>query len=208
MQLLILGATGPTGQQLVRLALEKFHHVTALVRDPAKLSLSHENLTIIKGDVLDDNTLTNSLKGKDAVLSALGKGKSLKSSNLMVSAVTNLIPAMKATNVKRLVFLSAFGVGETFVQANFIQRLIFRTFLKNIYSDKAKADTMLCQSPLDWTLVYPVVLTNGLITHKYKVGEKLPMKGMPKISRADVAEFMLQQLTDDTYLRKIAVMMS
>ena len=208
MQLLILGATGPTGQNLVRLALENFHQVTALVREPAKLSLSHENLTIIKGDVLDETTLTNSLKGKDAVLSALGNGKSLKSSNLMVSAVNNLIPCMKATNVKRLVFLSAFGVGESFVQANFIQRLIFRTFLKNIYSDKTKADDMVGHSSLDWTLVYPVVLTNGPSTSKYKVGENLPMKGMPKISRADVAEFMLRQLTDNTYLRKTVILMS
>ena len=208
MQLLILGATGPTGQQLVKQALERSHQVTVLVRDPAKLSVSHENLTILTGDVLDEATLTNSLKGKDVVLSALGKGKSLKSSNLMTKAVTNLISCMKSTNVNRLVLLSAFGVGETFVQANFIQRLIFRTFLKSIYSDKTKADSMLQHSPFDWTLVYPVVLTNGPSTGNYKVGATLLMKGMPKISRADVADFMLQQLTDNTYLKKTAVLMS
>ena len=208
MQLLILGATGPTGQQLVKQALERSHQVTVLVRDPAKLSVSHENLTILTGDVLDEATLTNSLKGKDVVLSALGKGKSLKSSNLMTKAVTNLISCMKSTNVNRIVLLSAFGVGETFVQANFIQRLIFRTFLNSIYSDKTKADAILRHSPFDWTLVYPVVLTNGPGSGNYKVGERLPMKGMPKISRADVADFMVRQLTDNTYLKKTVVLMS
>ena len=208
MQLLILGATGPTGQQLVRQALERSHRVTVLVRNPAKLNLTHENLIVITGDTLDEATLIKVLKEKEAVLSALGRGKSLKPCNLMTKAVTNLISSMKSTNVNRVVLLSAFGVGETFAQANFIQRFIFRTFLKSIYGDKTIADSMLRHSPFDWTLAYPVMLTNGPSSGNYKVGETLPMKGMPKISRADVADFMLQQLTDATYLKKIAVLMS
>lgn len=208
MQLLILGATGPTGQQLVRQALERSHHVTVLVRNPSKLNMKNENLIVLTGDVLDEATLTNALRGKEVVLSALGKGKSLKSSDLMKKAVTNLISSMKAANVTRVVLLSAFGVGESFVQANFIQRLIFRTFLRNIYSDKTKADAVLSHTPFDWTLVYPVVLTNGQGSDNYQVGVTLPMKGMPKISRTNVADFMLKQLTDNTYLRKTAILMS
>ncbi|MEO6131627.1 MAG: SDR family oxidoreductase [Saprospiraceae bacterium] len=208
MRILILGATGPTGQELVRQALEKSYQVTALVRNPEKLGITHENLIVTTGDLLDETTLTNALRGKEAVLSALGAGKSLKSSNIMTNAVTNLITSLKTSNINRVVMLSAFGVGETFAKSNFIQKLIFRTFLKNIYNDKTKADSMLRHSPFDWTLVYPVVLTNGPRTGNYKVGETLPMKGMPKISRADVADFMLQQLTDATYLKKIAVLMS
>lgn len=208
MHLLILGATGPTGQQLVKQALEKLHHVTVLVRNPSKLNVSNENLTVLTGDVLDEATLTNAVKGKDAVLSTLGVGRKLKSSNLMTKAVTNLISSMKAANVNRVVLLSAFGVGETFAQANFLQKLIFKTFLKNIYTDKTKADSFLHDSPLDWTLAYPVVLTNGARSDNYKAGEILPMKGVPKISRADVADFMLRQLTDNTFVRKTAVLMS
>ena len=208
MKLLILGATGGTGQQLVVQSLNRFHDVTALVRDPAKLSLNHEKLTVIKGDALDKDVVQKALQGQDAVLSALGKGKSLKSSDLILNAMSILIPAMNATGVKRLVFLSAFGVGETFKQANFIQKIIFSTFLKNIYSDKAKAEDRLRSSTLDWVLVCPVVLTNAPLTGKYKVGEKLLMKGMPKITRADVADFMLLQLNDNTYLKKAAVLMS
>ena len=208
MELLILGATGLTGQHLLKKALEASHQVTALVRNPAKLSISHKNLTILTGDVLDKETLTKSMKGKDVVFCAIGKGKSLKSSNLMTNAVENLMLCMKTTNVNRLVMLSAFGVGETIFQANFLQRLIFRTLLKSIFSDKTKADLILKHSPFNWTLVYPVVLTNAPGTGNYKVGETLPMKGMPKISRADVADFMLKQVTDITYLKKVAVLTS
>ena len=126
----------------------------------------------------------------------------------MLHAVTSLILTMKAANVKRVKLLSAFGVSETFVQANFIQKLIFRLPLKNIYSDKTKADTMLCNSALDWTIVCPAKLTDGLYTGKYEAAEKLPMKGMPKISRSDVTDFMLRQLIDDNFLKKIAILMN
>ena len=162
---------------------------------------------VVKGNVLDEDVLLKALEGKEAVLSALGVGKSLKSSNLISKAVSTLIPAMHTTGVKRVIFLSAFGVGETFVQASFIQKILFQLLLKDIYADKAKGDEQLRNSTLDWTLVYPVLLTNGPRTGKYKVGEKLPMKGMPKISRADVADFMLQQLTHPTFLRKEPLIM-
>ena len=208
MKILILGSTGGTGQQLVTLSLKQNHEVTALARDPSKLNLNHEKLTIIKGSVLDKDVLENTLEGKDAVLSALGVGKSLKSKDLISNAVRILIPAMNKKNVKRLVFLSAFGVGQTFKQADLIQKIIFKVFLRNIYADKSKADDQIRRSALEWALVYPVLMTDTPGTGKYKVGEKLEMKGMPKISRADVAEFMLRQLNDNTFIKKSTIIMS
>lgn len=208
MKILILGATGGTGKQLVAQALEQHHEVTALVRDPSKINLTHEKLTVIKGDVLDKDVLVKALEGKDAVLSSLGVGKSLNPKGLITNAVKILIPAMNATGVKRLIFLSAFGVGETYRQASFIQRIIFSTFLKKMYADKVKGDDQIRNSNLDWTLIYPVLLTDKPGTGNYKAGETLPMKGMPKISRADVADFMLKQLNDNTFLRKSVVVMN
>lgn len=208
MKILILGATGPTGQQLVTQALEKHYEVTVLVRNPAKLSISHEKLTIITGDALDKNIIFKALAGQDAVLSALGRGQSLRSTGLITKAVSILIPAMNEMNVKHLIFLSGFGAGETFVQANFIQKIIFRTFLINIYGDKTRAEKMIRSSTLDWTLVYPVVLTNTLATGKYIAAETLTMKGMPKMSRADVATFMLNQLSDNSFIKRGVSLMS
>ncbi len=208
MKILILGATGPTGQQLVTQALEKHYEVTALVRKPAKFSIKHEKLTIITGDALDKNAVLNALAGQDAVLSALGRSQSLRSTGLITKAVSILITAMNEMNVKRLIFLSGFGAGETFVQANFLQKIIFRTFLINIYGDKTRAEKMIRSSTLDWTLVYPVVLTNTPATGKYIAAETLTMKGLPKMSRADVATFMLNQLSDNRFIKKGTSLMS
>jgi putative NADH-flavin reductase len=208
MKLLILGATGGTGQKLVWQALEINHEVTALARDPEKLKIKHDRLTVIKGSVLDRDLVTKAMDGKDAVLSALGTGKSLKPGGLIAHAAENIIGAMKENNIKRLIFLSAFGVGETYAQANFFQKFLYRLFLKNIYADKAKGDELIRQSLLDWTLVYPVVLTDKPFTGKYKSGEQLPMKGVPSISRADTADFILRQLADNTFLKKSPVIMS
>jgi len=208
MNILILGASGLTGRLMVAKALEQGHEVTALVRDPSKLSITHEKLRIIKGDVKDTTVLPDAVRDKDVVLSALGRGKSLSSGNLITHAVNILIPAMLQANVKRLIFLSAFGVGESFAQANLLQKIIFRTFLRSLYADKTRSEKKIKNSALDWTLVYPVVLTNAAGTGKYQVGETLPMKGMPKIPRADVADFMIRQLTDNSWLKKAAVLMS
>ena len=206
MKILILGATGPTGQQLLTRALDQQHEVTVLVRNPSKLNLQHQRLRIIKGDVLDHQVLLTSVQGQQAVISALGKGQSLWSSDLISNAVNCLIPAMYESEVKRLIFLSGFGAGETFSQANTLQKIIFKTFLRGIYSDKAVAEEKICISNLDWTLVYPVQLINTPANGKYKAAEKLSMEGMPKISRADVADFILQELKDNRFLKKRVVL--
>ena len=208
MKILILGATGPTGQQLVTQALEKHYEVTALVRNPANLTISHEKLTIITGDTLDKNVVLKALAGQDAVISALGRGQRLISNGLITKAVNILIPAMNEMFIKRLIFLSGFGAGETFTQANLLQKIIFRTFLMNIYGDKTRAEKIIRSSMLDWTLVYPVVLTNTPATGKIVAAETLTMKGMPKMSRGDVATFMLKQIGDNSFIKKGVSLMS
>ncbi|MEO6681195.1 MAG: SDR family oxidoreductase [Ginsengibacter sp.] len=206
MKILILGATGRTGQHLVLKLLDRDHQVIALARDPAKLSIENPLLTIVKGDVLDKSLVMQMTKGTNAVISALGAGNSLNSRDLIFKTAEILIPAMIENGVKRLIFLSAFGVGKSIKKANYIQKLIFRLPLKNIYSDKEKGEDTIRNSSLEWTLVYPVVLTNTSYTGKYKVAEEVIMKGMPKISREDVAEFMVQQLTNDFYIRKTPIL--
>lgn len=206
MKILILGATGPTGQQLLTRALDQHHQVTVLVRNPSKLNFQYQLLKIIKGDVLDSQILLTAVLGQQAVISALGMGQSLRSFNLITNAVNNLIPTMYESKVKRLIFLSGFGAGETFTQANLLQKIIFKTFLKSIYSDKARAEKKIRSSNLDWTLVYPVKLINTTSNGNYESAEKLSMKGMPKISRADVADFMLQELKNNSFVKSGVVL--
>lgn len=202
MKILLLGATGPTGQQILARALDQHHEVTAMVRNPSKLNFQHPQLKVIKGDVLDDQILVTALQGQQAVISALGKGQSLRSSHLITNAVNNLIPNMEESKVNRLIFLSGFGAGNTFVQANLLQKIIFKTFLRGIYSDKARAEKKIRNSNLNWTIVYPVQLKNTPPTGNYISEEKQIMKGLPKISRADVAEFMLEELKNNLFIKK------
>ena len=204
MRLLILGATGPTGRNLLEQALAAGHEITAFVRNPARLTMTHARLASAIGDATDSRALESAMAGQEAVLSALGAGNSLRS-EIASRAVAALIPAMRARALKRVIFLSAFGVGETFGQASLVQRLAYCTLLRQIFADKAKADAMLRQSGLDWTLVYPTVLTHGARSGAYRVGERLAMTGLPKISRADVASFMLEQLSSAEWVRRTAV---
>src|SRR5688572_25224747 len=120
MKILILGATGNTGKQVVMQALEQHHSVTVLVREAAKLDSLANNVKVIEGNVLDTEALAKALAGNEAVISALGVGGSLKSGNIITDAVRKLIPAMNAAGVKRLIFISGFGVGNTYKYANFL----------------------------------------------------------------------------------------
>jgi len=204
MKLLLLGATGPTGRHLLAQTLDAGHGVTALVRNASKLTITHPRLATVIGDATHAPILEEAARGKDAVLSALGAGNSLRA-DIASRAMTALIPALKAQGGSRIIVLSSFGVGESFKQASPMQKLAYATLLRLIFADKAKADAMLRDSGLDWTLVYPTLLTNGPRTGNYRVGERLVMKGMAKISRADVADFMVAQLGTDEWIHRTAV---
>jgi len=196
MKLLILGATGPTGRELVKQALAAGHEVAALVRGSANIG----GVEVIRGDATDASTVTSAVRGRDAILSALGTGKSFKSRDLMSRVAPNLIAAGK-----RLLFVSAAGVGESFNEMPPFGKLFFRTLLRGIYADKAKADDAIRASTLESTIVRPMMLTNGPRTGSYRVAEHLPLHGMPKISRADVADFMIRELTERQWIRKTVI---
>ena len=207
MNLLILGPTGGTGLQLVSQALEQKHTVTALARSPEKLRLKHDRLTAIKGDVLDEALLNKLVPGKDAIVSALGVTKTWKAHDLMTKAVGLLVNLMIIHNVRRLILVSAFGAGESIGQANPIQKLLFRWLLRSRYDDKTSSEEILKTIDLDWTVIYPVMLTNGPHTRHYRVGEKMDMKGMQIISRADVADFALRELNENLFIKKFPIIM-
>lgn len=202
-RILILGATGGTGRQLVDQALEQEHEVTAFVRDPAKLPVRHDRLRVVTGDVTAEGpALVDAMRGKDAVISALGTGQSLAPHALMEQAAPRIVAAMEAAGVKRIVWMSAFGVGDTFDEVPVLPRVFMRTLLARIYADKAAGEKVLKGSPLAWTVVYPTGLTNGPRTENFRFGEHLPMHGFPTVSRADVAEFLIEEVDDDQYVRK------
>jgi putative NADH-flavin reductase len=210
MRLLVLGATGLTGGELLSQGLEQGHDVTALVRNPAKLALAHERLRVTVGNATDATAVDEAVEGQAAVLCALGTRslRSIFSSDLMRASMRVLMPAMERRDVSRLILLSALGVGRSAEQTPVALRIAFRSLLRQVGRDKAAAEEDLRTSDLDWTIVYPPTLTTGPRTTDYRSGEVLQLKGIPRISRADVAHFMLSQLTSSSYSRRTAIISS
>lgn len=200
MNLLIIGATGGTGRELVKQALAQGHTVTAFTRSPDKLDLQDPNLKVFDGDVTDFATVEKAVQGQDAVLSALGS-TSLKKNPALTQGVKHIVQAMKQHSVRRLVYESALGVGDSRKRINPVFRyLIIPLVLRNAIADHEDKEQIIQQSPLDWVIVRPAGLTDGPHTGQYRHGESIEFGA--KIARADVADFMLKQATDDACLHK------
>ena len=205
-RLLVLGGTGGTGRQVVAQALEAGHDVTLLARDPSKARVQHQRSRIVEGDVMASAALGETMRGQDAVISAIGRGKSFTSENLIAQSVPGIIAAMRANGVKRLVFTSAIGVGDTYRDSPLLPKIFFRTLLRGIYADKLIGDQMIRNSGLDWTIVQPVVLTDGPLTRNYRVGEQLRLSGINKVSRADTAHFIIECINDRSTFGKTLIL--
>lgn len=201
MKVLILGATGSIGRQIVQQALQAGHEVTALCRTPAKLDIQHAGLRTVKGDVLDQESIRNAMSGQDAVMVALGAGAA---GSIRATGTANTIAAMKACGVTRLVCLSSLGVGDSRANLNFVWKyLMFGLLLRRAYADHVEQEKHVMDSGLDWTIVRPAAYTDGPLTETFRHGFAAETDDLTlKISRADVAFFMLRQLHDVTYLRK------
>lgn len=207
MKVLVLGATGGTGREVVTQALRQGHDVTAFVRDPRKMTSPDRRLRVAVGSATDDEgAVARAVSGQDVVVSALGRRTSFRSSGLIARSMRVIVPAMESQGVKRLIVVSAYGVGDSGRDAPLLPRLMYGLLLRDIFADKKAGEDYLRRSDLDWTLVYPVALTNGPRTGTYRVGERLELRGiLPRISRADVADFILAQLGSAAYRRKVAV---
>jgi hypothetical protein len=134
----------------------------------------------------------------------LGRGLSLQSEHVIERCVAPMLSAMKAHGVGRLIFTSAIGVGNAYSEAPLLSKLVIRVLLKDIYPDKLIGENLVRNSDLEWTIVQPASLTNGPLTRRYRVAEHLRHRMVATISRADLAHFLLSQLDDRTYVRRIA----
>ena len=206
-KVLIIGATGRTGQSLIDQALEAGHQVTAFVRNPEKVGRHHERLRVVAGDAASGApSLSQGIRGQDAVISALGRGQSFKSDSLMRRSVPHILASMQEHRVRRLVFTSALGVAETVQKVPLMMQLFTWLLLRDIFADKAAGEALIRSSGLDWTIVHPALLTNGPLTKQYRAGDHLSLKGRPTISRADTAHFLLSQLDDRSYIGKVVAL--
>ena len=206
MKLLIFGSTGGTGRHILEQALEQGHTVTAFLRDPSKLSLQHPNLKTFQGDVMNPDSLVPAIQGQDAVLSALGSPAN-KVGVLRSQGTKNIIEAMESTGISRFICQTSLGYGDSLKvldRTSFVFRYIIVPFvLKKTFKDHELQENHIKKSKLDWVIVRPGNLTDTAKTGVYRHGFAATDKNIRvEVSRADVADFMLKQLNDRTYVHQ------
>ncbi len=205
MKILIIGASRGTGAEAVKNALEGGHLVTAFARNPSKLELEHERLQRVQGDFHQADSVARAMPGHDAVIvtASVTAIKEFKSNPHYFSRGTQyVIDAMKQQGVKRVSVLSAFGTGDSRRAANwFLEKLMISWLLKTAYEDHERQERLVMDSGLDWVIARPTRLTNGPAGKRY-LAETAIAPVPSSISRADVAEFLVRAVTEDTWLGK------
>ncbi len=205
MKLVIFGATGSIGSQVVEQALEQGHTVTAFTRNPDKLNIQHPRLNIFTGDVMNQTLVEQAVIGHDVAICVLGSGKKL-TGNVRSQGTKNIIQALEKVGVRRFICQSTLGTGDSWGNLNFYWKYImFGFILKKVFADHQIQEQYVRQSNLDWTIIRPGAFIEGKLTGQYRHGfSSSDRTSSLTISRPDVAEFILKQLTDNTYLCKAA----
>jgi putative NADH-flavin reductase len=204
MKIVVFGASRGVGLQVVKQALSAGHIVTAFVRSPEKFEVKHANLTVFKGDSMDAVAVENAIAGHEAVISALGPARP-PIPHMMETSAINIVAGMKKRGVHRLVSTTGAGVRQPEDKPKLIDRfigLLLNLLAKDVVLDSAENVKMIQSSDLEWTVVRYPRLIDGQHTGKYQVGFVSKESGT-QLSRADGADFILKELTEKKWLRKL-----
>jgi putative NADH-flavin reductase len=194
MKLLVVGASHGIGLEIVKQGVSAGHTISAMARSPESISLSSETLRGIKGDILDKNAVEEAVKGQDAVCIAIGSKPTLKQVSVFSEGTINIIEAMKKQSCKVLLCITGIGAGDSRGHGGFLYDRIINPFLLGkMYADKDRQEEIVRNSGLEWTIVRPGFLTNGPRTGQYQVLSDMSGVRAKKISRADVADFILRE---------------
>lgn len=200
MRLLVFGATGGTGQEIVSQALAQGHEVVAFARRPEAVTQKDPALTVAQGDALDKEAVRRAVADCDVILSALG---TRGGPSALVDGTRNIIEAAQAHGKPRSLWVSSWGVGESLDQMGWLARnVIAGMVLKATLQEKARQEQVIVESGLPWIIARPGGLTDGPWTGVYQCvppSEKVTLNRL-QISRADVADFLLKNLTDERWL--------
>jgi putative NADH-flavin reductase len=207
-RVLIIGASKGIGLETTRQALEAGHQVRALARSAAAIGFSDPKLEKVRGDALVSKDIEAALNGIDVVIQTLGVslGDLFRRVRLFSDATRVLVSAMESAAVKRLICVTGFGAGDSHESISCLQLLPFRLVFGRAYDDKSVQERLIKNSSLDWTIVRPGVLTSGRQTGRYKILDKPSQWRNGMISRSDVAEFLVRQIEERTYVHKAPVL--
>ena len=203
MKILLIGATGGTGREILPRLLAAGHTVTALVRRPEAITAKHERLVLMPGGVRDPDVVDRAVQGQDAVMCAFGP-RALGKDDIQEVLMRNLVGAMTKQGVKRLVNLSAWGAQDSQKTISLMQVILQGVLLRNIFADKKRGEQLLFASDLDYVNVCP----GRLLNKPARGGVKASADGegiRHSMTRADLAQWMVEQLTSDIWVRKSPV---
>ena len=200
MKVNLFGVTSPTGKIVLQNLLAENHLVTVIVRNPDAVSIRHQNLTVVKGDVFSPSSFEESIKGIDLVVSILGTGSNNQSTTVYSVGGQNILSAMRKAGIKKLITLTSGGVqkDDTVIQKSFFYKYVGLWYLRHIYADMTLWESTLEKSKdIDWICIRPTYLRNKVLTKKYRVNKTYsPDKGW-KIPRTDLADFITKQATSN-----------
>ncbi|MGZ3600042.1 MAG: NAD(P)-dependent oxidoreductase [Ktedonobacterales bacterium] len=199
MKLTVFGATGGTGAYVVRMALEAGHLVTAVARNPERVDIRHENLRVLRGDVLDFASVDQAVSGQDAVISCIGSTRGQKPVTTYSAGTDNILRAMQAHGVKRFLCISAnplvVGNGDLLLD-RIVLKPIVRQIFKESYADLRRMEAEVRRSGLNWTIMRPPRLLNRPPTGRYRVAYDRNLPSGRSIARGDLAGALLRMLND------------
>lgn len=203
MNITIIGASAGVGLETVKRALDRKHNVTTLSRSEINLP-SNSNLAMLKGSATNKDILKKVIEKAEAVIVALGTGKSMKPTTLYSDFAKLLVEVQAETNTQiPFILVTGFGAGESEQYNGFIMKLFFKFLLKDVYADKTKMEEIIINSKLKWEIVRPGLLKDKALTEKYRIENKL-FKGINigSINRSDVADFLVKQAEKPTEINK------
>jgi putative NADH-flavin reductase len=200
----VFGATGGVGREVIAQALDRGDHVTAYVRNPAKLDLAHPNLTVITGELTDREEVRRAVRGADAVVSALGPSLDRKATGMPLVGTRAIVEAMQAEGVERYIGMATPSLRDprdTRSLLGLIVPFMGRTFLPRAYRELLAMSQLVTDSPLDWTIARFTRPTDGACTGTVRAGYLGRDRIRASITRADIATFLLDQSTDPRFHR-------
>jgi len=207
---LIIGASRGIGLETVKATLQAGHSARALARSARRIAVDHPQLEKVVGDALEMDTVKRALTGVDVVIQSLGVAAGpeiiLTPTRVFSTATRVLVTAMEEAQIKRLICVTGFGAGNSRGHGVLLYRAAFHLLLGRVYDDKDVQERMVRRTKLDWVIVRPVILTNGPKTNSYRA--VIDPRGWTCgfISRADVADFLIKQIDDNTFVHKTPVL--
>jgi putative NADH-flavin reductase len=203
MRIAVIGASRGIGAELLKAAIEEGHEVTALVRDLAKLNISTPGLNVITGDILDPSSVAAAIAGQEATCVCVGIPPTRKPVDVFSLGIQNILAAIGKDSNQKLILITGIGAGDSKGHGGFFyDRILNPLLLGTSYADKDRAESIIKASNVDWLIIRPGFLTNGSRTGEYRIIENLSGVTAGKISRADVADFILKQLASPTCFGK------